>query len=341
MKGLTSSLWPVRYKPYPDELLTSWLVRLAWGHGLKVQTFCNLIFGGQRQVWNRDVDRLGPDWLVNELADRTGTPRQVAHATTLRAYEGVLYPKFRTSGTLLWVQTLMMYHRKREGFGLQFCPVCLAEDDKPYYRKSWRVSFNTMCIRHQVMLRDRCAQCGAPVIFHRMEMGQGKVSEVGSMGNCHACGCPLADSPREEIWGHDDIALDFHADLCRAIAEEETQSVDLDVMRVMHQLVRLMLTRHKTVALRQHVCRELQVKDLVKVSGRVGLETMPLMERHHLVQLVSWLMVDLAGRLEVAWRARAVRYNHLGRDFEGAPNWYRAICEQFADWRGRLAGSTS
>lgn len=47
MKGLTESLWPIRYKPYRDELLTSWLIRLAWGHGLKVQTFCNLVFGAK------------------------------------------------------------------------------------------------------------------------------------------------------------------------------------------------------------------------------------------------------------------------------------------------------
>lgn len=335
MKGLTSPLWPIRYKPYPDELLTSWLVRLAWGNGLKVQTFCNQVFGGQRQVWNRDVDRLAPDWLVDELADRTGTPRQVAYDTTLRAYEGVLYPKFRAAGTLPWIQTLMMYHRRRQGYGLQFCPACLAEDEKPYYRKSWRVSFNTMCIRHKVMLHDRCPGCGAPVMFHRMEMGRSSVFEVESMGGCHACGFPFADSPQEAIWGYDEDALEFHAELCRAIAEQEAQGVDLDVVRVMHQLVRLMLTRYRIVTLRQHVCRELQVADVMEISGQMYLETMPLRERHHLIQLVSWLMVDLTGRLEAAWRARALRYNHMVKDFEGAPDWYQRVAGQFIDWRAK------
>jgi hypothetical protein len=335
MKGLTAPLWPIRYKPYPDELLTSWLVRLAWGHGLKVQTFCNLVFGGQRQVWNRDVDRLAPGWLVDELADRTGTPRQVVYDTTLRAYEGVLYPKFRAAGTLPWIQTLMMYHRRRQGYGLQFCPACLAEDEKPYYRKFWRVSFNTMCTRHRVMLHDRCPGCGAPVMFHRMEMGRGRFSEMGSIGGCHACGFLLADSPQEAIWGYEKDALDFHVALCRAITVQEVQSMDLDVMRVMHQLVRLMLSRYRIVTLRQHVCRELQVMDTVEISGRVHLETMSLRERHHLLQLASWLMVDLARRLEGAWRARAIRYNHMEKDFEGAPDWYRRVADQFIDWRAR------
>ena len=68
-------LWPIRYKLLPDELLSSWLVRLAHGFGLKVQTFSNLLFGCNYQVWNRDIDRFAPDWLVEQLSSHTGTPK--------------------------------------------------------------------------------------------------------------------------------------------------------------------------------------------------------------------------------------------------------------------------
>jgi hypothetical protein len=95
--GLNRQLWPIRYKPQPDELLSCWLIRLAHGHGLKVQTFSNLLFGHRRQVWNRDVDRLGPSWLIEELSHRTGTPMSAAKATCLRAYEGVLFQSFKLS----------------------------------------------------------------------------------------------------------------------------------------------------------------------------------------------------------------------------------------------------
>src|SRR6202035_476121 len=100
MRGLTSSLWPIHYKPLPDELLSCWLVRLAHGHGLKVQTFCNQIFGSHLQVWNRDIDRLAPTWLLNELSHRTGTSAEAALNSTLRVYEGRLYRKFRSTGSL-------------------------------------------------------------------------------------------------------------------------------------------------------------------------------------------------------------------------------------------------
>lgn len=336
MKGFTSPLWPIRYKPYPDELLTSWLVRLAYGQGLKVQTFCNIIFGNRHQVWNRDMDRLGSEWLVGELSRCTGTPLAKAYGTTLRAYEGVLYPKFRATGSLPWIQTLKMYHRRREGYGMQFCGACLAGGPWPYFRKAWRVSFNTICVRHDRMLHDRCPECGSAVMFHRMEMGRGSAFDVDSMAACHACGFNLCDSPVEPIKSYDAEASAWHARLCRAITDDAGRAdiaIDLDVMRVMRQLTTLLLSRYKSVALRRYTSDALGVDDPVVMSGRVPVETRPLAERHHLVQLASWLMVRLEPRLRAAWRAKAVRYNHLGKDFDDPPTWYAEIVSKYSDWR--------
>ncbi|MDP3651667.1 MAG: TniQ family protein [Rhodoferax sp.] len=339
MKGFTASLWPIRYKPFPDELLSSWLVRLAHGHGLKVQTFCNLIFGNRNQVWNRDVDRFGPEWLVRELSVRTGTPMDVAYATTLRSYEGRLYAKFRASGTLPWLQTLKVYHRTREGFGLQYCGACLAEDATPHFRKAWRVSFNTICVKHDRMLHDRCPQCGCAIMFHRVEMGRGSAFDALSMTTaCHACGFNLSESPSEPITSYDLQASAWHAKLCNSLGQSADQAIaqiDLDAMRVMHQLTAILLSRYKTVSLRDHACQQLGIEVPVLLSGRVSIETRPLAERHHLMQLVAWLWVDMEPRLHAAWRSRAVRYNHLCKDFEDPPIWYVRIVEKFSNWRNR------
>ena len=37
--GLSGRLWPAHVKPQQDELLSSWLVRLAMAHGVKLHTF--------------------------------------------------------------------------------------------------------------------------------------------------------------------------------------------------------------------------------------------------------------------------------------------------------------
>lgn len=337
MKGFTSPLWPIRYKPLPDELLSSWLVRLAHGHGLKVQTFCNLIFGNRHQVWNRDIDRLGPDWLINELSARTGTPLEIAYGTTLRAYEALLYPQFKLSGVLQWILTLKMYHRKFEGYGLQYCSQCLHEGPEPYFRKAWRVAFNTVCVKHQCMLRDRCPNCGSGVAFHRRDMGNGDVVVADSMAGCHQCGFDLSEAVSESITKYDQQSGIWHAGLCEQIAKAFTVGsvANLDTFLVMRQLTMLLTSRYQTLRLHAYVCDQLDVDEFQLMKGRIAIETRSLQERHHLSQLVAWLMVDLESRLRLAWRAKAVRYNHLGKGFENAPGWYLKAIDGFSDWRLR------
>ncbi|AYQ27484.1 hypothetical protein DT070_05230 [Polaromonas sp. SP1] len=337
MRGSTSLLWPVRYKPLPDELLSSWLVRLANGNGLKVQTFCNLIFGNSRQVWNRDVDRLAPSWLVAELSARTGTPLDTAQATTLRVYEEVLYARFKTSGALPWMQTLQMYHRKREGFGMQYCGSCLAEDSQPYFRKAWRVSFNTICSQHGCMLHDRCPQCGSGVAFHRMDVGYDSVPDADAFASCHLCKCDLRNAATLPIISYDAEASESHKRLCQGIRNSgrapESMGLILDEMRVRHHLCSLLTSRYKTVTLRQYICDQLGVEDICPVPERVAFETRSLVERHHLMQLVVWLELDLESRLRQAWRDKAVRYNHLLKGFKHPPKSYVKVAEIFSDWR--------
>jgi TniQ len=335
MKGFTSSLWPIRYKPLPDELLSSWLVRLAHGHGMKAQPFCNAIFGPGLQVWNRDIDRLAPEWLIQELCDRTGTTLQAASATTLRVYEGFLYPVFRTTGTLKWIQTLQMYHRKRKGFGLQFCPQCLRESSEPYFRKSWRVAYNTTCLRHQCMLHDRCSKCGASVAFHRLNMGQSSSLRIESLATCHQCGFDLRRANTTSIVTYNSQTTAWHRILCIKTLSGHLQRdpVSLDAMNVMHHVIFMLSSRYSRVRLKEYVCEQLNVADMTLTPGYPSFESRPLAERHHLIQLMAWLMIDLEPRLRVAWRAKAIRYNLMFKDFSDAPDWYLNIVEGFSDWR--------
>lgn len=333
MRGLTSPLWPIRYKPLPDELLSSWLVRLARGHGLRVQTFCNLIFGNQLQVWNRDIDRLGPDWIVDVLSERTGTPIEVARATTLRSYEGRLYPVFRSSGALQWITTLQMFHRTRQGFGMQYCPQCLLEDQIPYFRKEWRVAFVTTCSRHKCMLRDRCMACGAGVAFHRGDMGNLQGQHRESIADCFACGEGLASGLVDPIEPYVPEVLNWLSGVSTSVMSSDPSASDFDNLNVMRQLALLFLSRYSTVRLHDHVCGELGLQPVLLAYEKLGFESRLLAERHHVIQLIGWLMMDLESRMRSAWRAKAVRYNHMLKDFDRAPDFYCKIVGGFANWR--------
>jgi hypothetical protein len=339
MKDITSSLWPIHYKPLPDELLSCWLVRLAHGHGLKVQTFCNLIFGNRRQVWNRDIDRLAPTWLLDELSARTGTSPEAVFNTTLRSYDGLLYPKFRSASVLQWILALKLYHRKREGYGLQFCPACLAEDEIPYFRKFWRVAFYTVCARHGTMLLDRCPKCGMAIAVHRLDMTSPDSLMIGPVSYCYSCRFDLRDASRIEPISYDKQASEL---LMKINCELKVENLlvdrkwDLGRYAVMHQLCRIMVARYKHVHLREFVLDQVGSQDLPLTAGHTSFEMRSIEERHHLMQLTAWLLADLEPRLTGAWKAGAVRYNVLLKDFTDRPDWYARIVAQFANWRDRL-----
>jgi hypothetical protein len=337
IKGFTDPLWPIRYKPLPDELLSCWLVRLAHGHGLKVQTFCNLMFGNKRQVWNRDIDRLAPPWLIEELVRRTGTSPEIAWSTTLHAYEGILYSKFRSAGALQWILTLKMYHRTRQGFGLQFCPTCLAADTIPYFRKRWRIALNTVCTRHSTMLHDRCPVCGVGVAFHRLDMTRADAIEVTPLSYCHSCGFDLRNAVTEKPIVYDQEASLLLLDLNRKFDQDLEASSEWDVgqFAVMHQLSRIMTARSKHVHLREFVLDQIGAQDIELTAGYLNFEMRTIKERHHLAQLTGWLFVDLEDRLTCAWRSRAVRYNVLLKDFPEPPSQYHQIVERLSNWRCR------
>ena len=335
MTNFSSSLWPIRYKPLPDELLSCWLVRLAHGHGMKVQTFCSVIFGDHRQVWNRDIDRLAPPWILDELCRRTGTSMPAVLRTTLRSYEGILYRKFRHAGPLHWILVLQMYHRKRNGFGQQFCPACLAADTVPYFRKRWRVALNTTCSEHKIMLLERCHACGAAICVHRLDMQKPEFDMDSALSYCYICAADLRTAPKIEAVSYNKGATELLLEASLALAENQGPGTvwNLDLYSVMHQLCRVMTGRYEHLSLRTFVLENLGSRDIALTEGHVSFEMRTIEQRHHLLQLGAWILADLQPRLAAAWRARAIRYNLLLKDFPDRPNWYLDIVGKFSNWR--------
>ena len=332
MKGLTSPLWPIHFKPLPDELLSSWLVRLAHSHGLKVQTFCNLIFGNRLQVWNRDIDRLAPEWLITELSDRAGTNIEQVMATTLQSYQGVLYHRRRASGTLSWIQSLKLHHRRFEGFGLQFCPKCLASDEEPYFRRSWRVAFNTICTTHLCMLQDRCPHCGHGVAFHRNDMRYVEYVTTVSIRECHHCGFSLSKSQSKQANYVSRDVEEFLEDLSQKLENGALGQAEIESLMVMHHFAKLMFTRNSKVRIYSHLCNVMGINEIA-LNTKDDIEGVDIKTRDHVLQVLAYLMLNLESRLKEAIAEKGVRYNHLKKDFDGMPGWYEGLIEEFSDWR--------
>lgn len=198
--GLSGNLLPVHLKPLPDELLSSWLVRLAHGHGLKLQTFSSMVFGSDKSIWNRDIDKLAPDWLIDRLFECTGASMETILDTTFKSYEGILYEHLQPNGNTKWILPLGVYHRIRRGHGLQYCLRCLEEDAAPYFRKRWRLAFSTICTKHNCYLLDACPKCESPIAPHRVDMqGRQYIPHADLNARCWKCGFDLRAAQGTEV----------------------------------------------------------------------------------------------------------------------------------------------
>ena len=183
---LKHNVFPIKTLPQPDELLTSWLVRLAIAHGQKLHTLTRLLWNKQG-IWARDIDKSVTKEQIQTLADKCDISVECAWATTLATYGGWIYETHNLLGANPWITTIGVYHRTRIRYGQQFCPQCLSEDKQPYFRRSWRLAFITICTRHKKPLLDCCPKCLSPVNFHRDELGNFYSFTPTFLTRCFSC----------------------------------------------------------------------------------------------------------------------------------------------------------
>jgi hypothetical protein len=170
-----------------------------------------------------------------------------------------------------------------------------------------------------------------------MEMGRSSNFESTGLTGCHACGFDLRESPLLPIATYKSEIRRWMIELSKLVtkgAGPKRMHLNMEHLLVMHQLSKLLLSVSKHVHLHECLCDYLAVDDKVVSSGdRISIETRDIYERHHLMQLIVWLMIDLEPRLRMAWRSKSIRYNSLIKDFHDPPAWFANIAESFANWR--------
>jgi len=180
------AVFPIKIRPQDDELLSSWLIRVALAHRTMPTTFTNLYLPETRnKLWASDLDLHADRPLLEVLSHKSALSVEELHGLTLRSYESVLFERlYPKSGGTPFILPLQMRGRYPKSRGLRFCPYCLREGEQPYFRKKWRLSFSTVCLSHECFLLEKCGRCGAPVSLY-------KGCKQGRSSRCSRCGYDL------------------------------------------------------------------------------------------------------------------------------------------------------
>jgi len=293
--------WLFRPHPYCDELLSSWLVRIAWHNVQKLEMFSSDLWGTRSQVWSRDIDRTADSRIFEVVAEKACVSRERAWQTTLEPYEGVLYERHVKRGAATWLMPIGCRQRSRRLFGLQCCPVCLLEDTEPYYRRSWRLSFMSACRKHQVMLIDRCDRCGSPISFHESDFGSYDWPEELRMTVCKHCQRDYRDilpvSLNNHPLGHwvaqfqagAEKAMEFHW----ATLDNGIEIMSLLYFEGLRHLNRVLAENSHAAVFRQAVAGQLNMPfDPIEYAHGHFVERLDAQIRFFLCGMMGWLLAD-------------------------------------------------
>lgn len=321
-------------KPLPDELLSSWLVRLSRAHGLKLNTFSRLVWS-KSTIWNRDLDKSADGAFITIVQDKTGYSHEIIQKTLLSSYTSILYENHNPKGNTSWIMPLGIFHSTRTRHGLQICPLCLAEDSMPYYRKSWRLSIFTSCIKHRIELFDRCPKCNKPILFHRGEIGERDKLIGESFTLCSFCGL---DWTSKESVGFAVLAapdlLKFQKKITDAITykwmvispKENVHSVLF--FRGLHQILKLLSFSSRGASLRRAVGRETGREHAQTFPNRVrSFEQLSINERIAIIRMAAWLLSNWPHNLTILSERHNISMSTLVSDCPEAPFWFLSVAD--------------
>lgn len=191
---------PLHPQPKPDEILSSWMVRLAFANGFPLHTFYDKLLGYKAPIWNRDIDRHPADALLSLLARHSGHAAPALRPLALNHYQGILFESLPVIGNAMWILPVGIFHRIRLRAGMQYCPRCL-QQETPYYRCSWRLALTTLCAMHRCVMLEHCPACHSPIAYHRLGMGRSKVISEQALALCHHCRYDLREvSETYPVW---------------------------------------------------------------------------------------------------------------------------------------------
>jgi hypothetical protein len=323
-----NKLLPGLCKPYPDELLSSWMTRMAYRHGLTTKEMCKHIW--PKYNGNPDIDRILSDNYIQTLAERTNRTYSEINATTMAFYKHKVFTKKNIAEEPEnWIiRSRIIENRKgykTHSSGLMYCPKCL--ESQPYFKKQWRLALSFACVSCGCYLIENCPHCGKGNSF--IDTDQVKPADYTLLQHlvyCHHCGkdvrdCQPETAPDDIVWVQQRLfdVMD-HGVNDRVIYTES-------YFRVLHYLASLLLLENQTDGkIRDFVEDVYRQNNILYSSLRPckveELRDLTVKKRAVIIMLAHWLLEDWPYRFLDLCLANGVTSRRILKGFKNAPYWF-------------------
>lgn len=326
---LERRILPCTFHPGENELLSSWLVRLAQAHRLKVESFCRHLWP-HLILWKRDLDKLAPPIVLDALAVHTLTaPSRILQATLAPVIERLSgAPLLTGQGHSVWLMPLRIHHRTHQGHGLVYCPCCLRQDGAaPYYRTDWRLAFYVVCPTCGIYMQEGCPACGAPINFFRLDIGR-KGTADQLLSTCYQCAFDLRQAPSKPVPAQ---SLAHYQSLYRISQEGWCPAVPYphQYFQVLRQLVRVLSCPFGRARVLQADLRLRLDQPTDWCTSGGAFEQLPIRERIYLLEQAMWLLTDWPDRFIHVMNCLQIKSLVLLRDMASdVPFWFNRVIMQ-------------
>jgi hypothetical protein len=316
-------LLPYRPKPQPDELLSSWLIRLANAYRMVFSEFLDLL-GLQMFIPTSDLDRVAPQALITAVAELTGSESELIDAMLLHRRLKVLNSTNVDINSRAWPWSIPIGVSRLFGRinGFQICPLCLLQGNAPYFTWQSCVSLYCSCTKHGVMLIDRCPNCGSSI--HASTQGLLGIRRA-STGNlqiqletCLTCGTDLrmirADPAPANL-----ILVQRHVDnlIKSSLTEERSSAERFLTLRHLVSLLygeNLGLESFRNVVSQRCGIDRVDIRTPYKSDEHLlPYEESDVRTRAYVLSAATWLTEDWPNRFVSCSREAEVQYPALQR----------------------------
>ena len=164
-----------------------------------------------------------------------------------------------------------------------------------------------------------------------MKLGRPNLHHFTALKYCWHCQYDLSQSPSESVvFTNDKMGQQWQTWLNQiADPHYHFRQPEIDWLKILHHFVVIATSQRLALNLYAYLCNQIQQQPLnLDRSKRLIWESRSLAERHSTIHACLWLLQDYPNNLIQAWQDKAVRYNHLLKDFRDCPDSFREIVSQ-------------
>lgn len=347
-KNFEAPPWPSFVKPMVGEIFSSWLLRMSRSHLVRYYTFCSSYFEGI-EFWDRDLDKFLPDGIKKIIGDKSILESSEIESMMLSSFNPNLFTS-ELSGRNFWFTPFSVYSTRytaKHPTTISICPSCLRNDGPiPYYRKSWRLSIQTICVNCETNLIDRCPNCKKWINHLISEKEKRSQIPIFPITCCWSC---LYDLRNSECTKAAPELLDMQGYLNELIESGYDIAHSLQYSHLYFLVLRKIISLlnkqgHQTLEdFQKFICSETGLKFIPPASGRKHpYELLPIEDRRNLLYKSYWVLADWPYRFREITAKAGLRSKVFSNDFSDMPYWFLEELVNnkvvYSEWRRQFSG---